>query len=401
MSNDMPEGWSNQRLGDVVTFKTDGISADAIAKMSAVAHYSLPAFDEGREPQTTVGQDIKSNKFLVPSDCVLFSKLNPRIPRVWRVSKRSHLPSVCSTEFWPLVARSEKIDLDFLSAFIGSEAFLNDPQITPSSSTNSHQRVDRRSFENFVIPMPPLDEQGRIAEVLRSVDKLFVSCKASISAARSMRQAALNAVMREEASSAELLPLDMLAQVRTGVAKNTGRTGEKLSLPYLRVANVQDGWIDLNEVKTIEIEPRGIDRYSLRKGDVLLTEGGDFDKLGRGGVWSGEIDPCLHQNHVFAVRPDAERLSSEFLALVTQSSLGRAYFLSCAKRTTNLASINSSQLKKLPVPSLTLRRQQDIVAEIGSIDSFIEAEQLGEARLKRLRSVVGQDLLSGQVRVPA
>src|SRR5690606_37243810 len=124
------------------------------------------------------------------------------------------------------------------------------------------------------------------------------------------------------------------------------------------------------------------------------------DKLGRGGVWTGEIEPCLHQNQVFAVRPDSTKLSSAFLALLTQSYLGRAYFLSCAKRTTNLASINSSQLKKLPIPALSVFRQNEIASEIGSIDRLIAIEKKRGVALRRLRKALSHDLLSGRVRVP-
>lgn len=144
-------------------------------------------------------------------------------------------------------------------------------------------------------------------------------------------------------------PLEQVAEVRSGVAK--GKTGLKdpVCVPYLRVANVQDGHINLEEVKEIEIERDKLERFSLKKGDVLMNEGGDFDKLGRGDVWLGQIEPCLHQNHVFAVRPDQELMDSFYLAALAASNYGKTYFLSCAKRSTNLASINSSQIKEFPV----------------------------------------------------
>lgn len=156
------------------------------------------------------------------------------------------------------------------------------------------------------------------------------------------------------------VPLHKIAEVRTGLAKGKQGMKEPVELPYLRVANVQDGHIDLTEVKTIALGKADIGRYALLAGDVLMTEGGDFDKLGRGAVWSGEITPCLHQNHVFAVRPAAKFLDSSFLAALSASEYGRNYFLGCAKRSTNLASINSSQLRTFPVLLPRLEEQKGI-----------------------------------------
>ncbi|MCC4602568.1 restriction endonuclease subunit S [Xanthomonas campestris] len=174
-------------------------------------------------------------------------------------------------------------------------------------------------------------------------------------------------------------PLHEVADVRTGVAK--GKTGliDPVELPYLRVANVQDGFIDLSEVKTIAVERHQIDRYSLQAGDILMTEGGDFDKLGRGAVWGGTLDPCLHQNHVFAVRAKRELVNPLFLSALSGSEYGRTYFLGCAKRSTNLASINSSQLKAFPV-LLPPVPEQDRIAHILSTwdQAIVTAEKLLE-----------------------
>jgi len=108
--------------------------------------------------------------------------------------------------------------------------------------------------------------------------------------------------------------------------------------------------------------PRGMAaRCSLRPGDVLMTEGGDLDKLGRGTVWRGEIEGCLHQNHVFALRPEPDKLDADYLALLTQSFHGRCYFESTGVKTTNLASTNSSKILAFPVPLPPLEMQRHIV----------------------------------------
>ena len=170
----------------------------------------------------------------------------------------------------------------------------------------------------------------------------------------------------------KVVALETVASIHTGYAKNPGGREEETIVPYLRVANVQDGYLDLTEIKMINIPKNKIDRFLLRKGDVLLTEGGDWDKLGRGAVWEGQIEPCAHQNHVFAVRPDSVLLSPVFLSLQTSSHLGKNYFQSCSKQSTNLASVNSSQLKQFPVILPRLDEQQAIARIIELWDTAVE-----------------------------
>ncbi|WP_293002576.1 restriction endonuclease subunit S [Nevskia sp.] len=178
------------------------------------------------------------------------------------------------------------------------------------------------------------------------------------------------------------VPLRDVANVQTGLSKSQNRTGPSVLRPYLRVANVQDGHFDLTEIKTIEVPATQVERFSLRNGDVLLTEGGDFDKLGRGSIWNGDIPNCVHQNHVFAVRViDSTVLLPEFLACEIQSIRAKNYFLSCAKQTTNLASINSSQLKELPILVPPLSEQRVIVNTNAAWDTAIQKnEQLITAK---------------------
>ncbi|WP_322981681.1 type I restriction endonuclease subunit S [Pseudomonas sp. C11] len=142
--------------------------------------------------------------------------------------------------------------------------------------------------------------------------------------------------------------LKHIATVQTGMAKGKDHEGkDTIEVPYLRVANVQDGYLSLDDVATMEIPREELARYSLQPGDVLMNEGGDFDKLGRGSVWQGEIEPCIHQNHVFAVRPFA--VSSAWLNAFTGSLTAQFYFMGRAKQSTNLASISSSSIMELPV----------------------------------------------------
>ncbi|WEQ54199.1 restriction endonuclease subunit S (plasmid) [Komagataeibacter nataicola] len=194
--------------------------------------------------------------------------------------------------------------------------------------------------------------------------------------------------------------LEDVAEIRSGIARSQKRVENPITLPYLRVANVQDGYLDLTEIRTIEINKAKIDRFSLHIGDVLMNEGGDFDKLGRGDVWRGQITPCLHQNHVFAVRPDQKILDSYFLANLSASAYGKGYFLSCAKRSTNLASINSTQLKQFPVLLPPLPEQKKIAAILSAWDRAIEGTEKLLANSQQQKKSLMQQLLTGKKRLP-
>lgn len=91
-------------------------------------------------------------------------------------------------------------------------------------------------------------------------------------------------------------------KIRITLGKKYSKDIKLIEIPYLRVANVQDGYVDTNDIAVLRVSKDEIEKYSLSAGEVLMTEGGDRDKLGRGCVWDGRIAPCLHQNHIFAVK---------------------------------------------------------------------------------------------------
>jgi len=205
----------------------------------------------------------------------------------------------------------------------------------------------------------------------------------------------------------DVVPLKYVADVRTGIAKGRNRGSEKTrSVPYLRVANVQDGYLDLSEVKELELTEDEIRRYSLKEGDVLMNEGGDYDKLGRGTVWHGEIEPCVHQNHVFCVRPH-DSANSEWISLLTQSKYLKHYFMMNSKQTTNLASISASNIASVPLVWPPEEERNEIIDDITDKSSLIEdlksdieqnIELLKEKkRTLTMKTVTGQtDINDGQ-----
>lgn len=166
--------------------------------------------------------------------------------------------------------------------------------------------------------------------------------------------------------------LDMLGDIASGVAKGTSRSNDlpMREVPYLRVANVQRGYLDLSDIKTIMATEHDIEELQLRDGDVLFNEGGDRDKLGRGWVWRNEVDTCIHQNHVFRMRPYLPETEPELISH-HGNTFGKLWFENLGKQTTNLASINMTVLRAFPVPVAPAEEQREIASRIaGQLDAF-------------------------------
>ncbi|MDL1867651.1 restriction endonuclease subunit S, partial [Betaproteobacteria bacterium PRO4] len=197
--------------------------------------------------------------------------------------------------------------------------------------------------------------------------------------------------------------LKFVSDVRSGVAKGRKFEGVKtVELPYLRVANVQTGHIDLSEVAEIEVTVSEIERYSLKVGDVLMNEGGDYDKLGRGAVWQGQIEPCLHQNHVFAVRPYQQSLSL-WITTLTLAQYARFYFMINSKQSTNLASISSRNLSEFPVIMPPQSEREQILGyiedETRHIDRLTAKAEETIERLQEYRAALISAAVTGKIDV--
>lgn len=183
-----------------------------------------------------------------------------------------------------------------------------------------------------------------------------------------------------------LVALRDAAHIAAGITlgRKTNET-DLVEVPYLRVANVQDGRLALQSVKTVFATRREIEKWSLRDGDLLLTEGGDLDKLGRGTCWREQLPVCIHQNHIFRVRLPSDLYDPDFVSLQVGSPYGKAYFLAHAKKTTGIASINQQVLGSFPLISPPLTEQRAIAAELKS--QIGEVEKARQATLVQLQEI--------------
>lgn len=348
---------------------------------------------------------------LVKASDVIFATVRPTLRRVAMVP--DYLDGqVVSTAFCVIRAKPTLADARFIYYSLLTDEFLD--RIGNMQRGASYPAVTDGDVLRQEILVPPFPEQLAIATVLSKIQATVEVQEKIVAKLKELKAATMAKLFREGLGDGTIretrfgeVPahwkatlLSECTQVQTGVAKgrriNDAPTCE---LPYLRVANVQDGYLDLSEIKTIVLRKTEVPRYSLEFGDVLLTEGGDFDKLGRGYLWKGQIPNCVHQNHIFAVRTNRNSLIPEFFAYQAQSAYGKAYFLSVAHKTTNLACINSSKLKAFPVLLPELSEQREIASILEKIDQRINLELYRLGFLRSLFSSMLHLLMTGQVRL--
>jgi type I restriction enzyme S subunit len=294
--------------------------------------------------------------------------------------------AVVSSHYFLFVIDEARLDRGFLDYYIRTPAFRE--QVGARGSTN-YAAIRPSHVLGYTLPLPPLPEQRRIVAKIDELAGRIAEARGLHTAASencsAVRPSAANEMFDRMHRECQTVALGDIAEIRSGVTLGRGLRGPTVTLPYLRVANVQDGRLDLRVVKTVPILPAEREKWRLVPGDVLLTEGGDWDKLGRGTIWSGEIADCIHQNHIFRVRVDPAHYDPTYIVALTSSPYGREYFGNASKQTTNLASINQRQLRAFPVFCVDLVDQRRIVAYLDDLQAKVD-------RLKELQAQAAAEL---------
>ena len=235
---------------------------------------------------------------------------------------------------------------------------------------STHKRYWIQQYSKIKVSIPPIPVQeqivAKIEELFSELDNGVETLRKTKQQLAMYRQAVISAAF-PTITEENIVRLDEIADISGGITK--GRVlskQETIHLPYLRVANVQNGYLDLSQMKTIELKTSEMGKYLLCAGDVLYTEGGDRDKLGRGTVWNDEIPNCVHQNHVFKARLDQTKANPRYVAYWSMSAFARNYFYNKGKQSVNLASINKTVLSALTLPLPSLTEQEAALREIES-----------------------------------
>ena len=374
----VPKNWCWTRIDDLIeilngyAFKSENY-VDTGIRVIRIANVQ-DGYVEDEKPVFYPINSLKEIEKYILKDNDLLISLTGNVGRV-AFLEASLLPAALNQRVGCLRLRDKSpLSIKFLFYYMLRREFQD--RCIKNSKGSAQLNMSTEWLKVQAIPLPPLAEQQRIVDRIESLFAKLDEAKEKAQAVAdcfenrkaALLQKAIDGKYTENWRKQNNISfpwavraLKDVASLQTGIMKGKKYSEETVLMPYLRVANVQDGYLDLREIKEIEVAVSMISRYSLVNGDVLFTEGGDFDKLGRGTVWEGQVQNCLHQNHIFVVRPETNILNPYFLSLQAGSRYGKQYFLSCSKQTTNLASINSTQLKNFPVKIPPINEQKEIV----------------------------------------
>ncbi len=322
---------------------------------------------------------------------------------------------------------SKKYSNRFFYYFFNSSQF--NEALRMSCNGTTRDTINLKPFASLNCVIPPLEDQKKIANYLEtectSIDSVIEQTRASIEEYKKLKQAVITQAvtkgirsdrqMKDSGiewigkipTSWRVTKLKYYSQIRSGITlgKVYPVGTELIEYPYLRVANVQGSYTDLTDVATIKVTQEEAKKYRLHKGELLMTEGGDRDKLGRGSVWHAEIDPCLHQNHVFALHTESDCLLAEYVSYLTDSYVGRDYFDVTANQSVHLASTNSTTIMNFRIPFPPIDEQKQIVtyleAKIQGIDKLIQQKEYLLYELDSYKKSMIFEYVTGKKEVPA
>jgi len=425
--NASPPGWTSDRLKDVAAINMASLPADTnpdyefdYLEISNVNYHGV--VDPNAIERLRYEDAPSRARRRVAKNCTVISSVRPNLQAVAFIDN-GRKDFVCSTGFNVVQPAAHKLSPKFGYYALISEGGRQYFEATAKGV--GYPAVDDKDFDSFSVPLPPLPEQQRIAAYLdascAAIDAAVAAKRRQLETLEALRKSILQRIVTRGLSEHPVLDstgnawleriphgwklvcLKRISEIQGGLTLGKQYEGSLVERPYLRVGNVQDGHLDLDDVSVIELPESVAKGVELQVGDVLMTEGGDLDKLGRGTLWQGEIPGCLHQNHIFAVRCFRHKLKPQFLAYVTAAQYGRDYFEATGKKTTNLACTNANKVGEFPIPLPLLPEQEAICAhldeKLDEVKRIARGIETQIATLTAYRKSLIHECVTGQRRV--
>lgn len=290
---------------------------------------------------------------------------------------------------------SRQIDVRYLQHFMAYAAGRGAFTKGGNQATIAHFPAVRLSA--FEVPLLPIFEQRRIADVLDKADAIRRKREQAIALSDELLRSVFLEMFADDGKY-PATTIGVVCDVGGGLQVSAARSGD-IVVPYLRVANVHRDRLDLSEIKSMRVTPSEIERTALAPGDVLVVEGhGNAEELGRAAVWTGSVSPCVHQNHLIRVRC-CELVLPEFVSACLNGPFGRDQMLRRGNTTSGLNTISASAVRSVTIPLPPIAHQQkfsDRVAHVRKLrDRQLAASECGDIQFKGLASLLFKESSRG------
>lgn len=313
-----------------------------------------------------------------------------------------------------------RLDARFLYYITKSVPFRQQGEAAITGAAGQ-KRVPEEFVRDYPVPVLALREQGTIADFLDRetgrLDALMTAKEQWLELLAEKRRALITrAVMRGLNPAAplrdsvipwfgkvpehwEVPPVYARFEVQLGKMLDEKRIKGTHLAPYIRNVDVQWAKINTFDLPEMDFDEKDRQKYSLRKGDILVCEGGE---IGRCALWNGEFAECYFQKAIHRLRPKSERDLAEFFILVMRTLVEAGIFSSQANAST-IQHLPAEKLRVLRFPSPPLGEQRAIVAHISAetakIDALRTATERTIALLKERRAALIAAAVTGRIEV--
>ncbi|WP_315806598.1 MULTISPECIES: restriction endonuclease subunit S [unclassified Bradyrhizobium] len=300
-----------------------------------------------------------------------------------------------------IVRPSNRINRRFLLHWLGTADA--ERQMTKGKVTGTISNLSLEQIGKLEIPLPPLDEQRRIAAVLDKADALRRKRIQSLKLVDDLAQSIFFEMFETALANSLRVPLSAFVhEFRYG----TSNKSDSYGYTTLRIPNVIGGGLDLSDLKLVPTEKSELDRLRLQDGDILFVRtNGNPDYVGRCAVFdSAELekvgyDPSdwIFASYLIRARLDRSKISPIYLREYLSTSEGRRALRERSKTSAGQFNINTEGLASITIPLPPIKEQLNFARRMASVDSIKKTHHDALLRMKSAFASIQSSVFCGEL----